>query len=87
MPAAQSGDDAEVISTEGIESVKVDDAYLTHQKAKAKAHAESKGENVVLYARKNKLGETKVAYALQERYDTQIAKQPSHLGAIETFSA
>ncbi len=84
-------DDAKLIvetpDAEGIETVEVDGAYLDHQKGKAQAHATAKGENVVLYARQNKQGEIKVAYALQERYDTQIARQPSHRGPIATFSA
>jgi hypothetical protein len=77
--------------TEGDEAetstIKVDEAYLAHMNLKAAAHATDKGSEVVLYARKNKQGETKLAYALRERYDTQIERQPSHLGAVGTFQA
>ncbi len=65
--------------------IAVDDAYLTHQKGKAQAHADSKGTEVVLYCRVNKAAETKLAYALRERYDDTIVNQPSHRGAVATF--
>ena len=47
----------------------------------------AKGEEVVLYARKNKQGTTKLAYALRERYDDVISGQPSHIGAVGSFQA
>ena len=76
--------------TEGDEpesSIAVDEAYLAHMTAKAADHATAKGEEVVLYARKNKQGTTKLAYALRERYDNVIWRQPSHIGAVGSFQA
>lgn len=71
----------------GTDSIAVDEAYLAHMTAKAADHATAKGEEVVLYARKNKRGETKLAYALRERYDAVISGQPSHIGAVGSFQA
>ncbi len=76
--------------TEGDEpesNIAVDEAYLAHMTAKAADHATAKGEEVVLYARKNKQGTTKLAYALRERYDDVISGQPSHIGAVGSFQA
>ncbi len=67
------------------DSPKVDEAYLTHQKGKSQAHATDKGCEVVLYARVNKAGETKLAYAQRDRYDDVIIGQPSHIGPVATF--
>jgi len=75
VPDAANGGDLEI-----------DGKYLAHQNMKAADHATAKGSEVVLYARKNKRGETKLAYALRERYDTVIAGQPSHLGAVGSFN-
>jgi len=66
-------------------SIKVDAAYKAHQEGKSQEHADTKGVEVVLYARKNKLGETKLAYALRSRYDEVVSKQPSHLGPVASF--
>lgn len=66
-------------------NVEVDAKYLAHMNIKAAEHATNKGEPTVLYARKNKAGETKLAYALRSRYDEVVAKQPSCLGPIGTF--
>lgn len=79
-PVAVSNDIAET-------EVSVDAAYLEHMTAKAADHATNKGETVILYARRNKAGETKLAYALQERFDTVVAKQPSCLGPMGSFKA
>lgn len=65
--------------------VAVDPDYVAHQSLKAQEHATSKGEEVVLYTRRNKSGEAKVAYALRSRYDAVVAKQPSCTGAIGSF--
>lgn len=73
-------------TTEGGD-IEVDEAYLSHMTVKAADHATLKGEEVVLYSRKNKAGETKLAYALRSRYDEVVAKQPSCLGAVGTFQA
>jgi len=66
-------------------TVKVDESYLAHMTAKAADHATLKGEEVVLYARRNKANETKLAYALRSRFDAVVAKQASCKGAIGTF--
>jgi hypothetical protein len=71
-------------TTEGG-TVQVDEAYLECMTPKAAAHATDKGEETVLYARVNKAGETKLAYALRSRYDAVVAKQPSCKGAVATF--
>jgi hypothetical protein len=63
----------------------VDDAYLAHMTAKAADHATVKDESVVLYARRNKAGETKLAYALAPRFNEVVAKQPSCLGSVGVF--
>lgn len=62
-------------------SVNVDPAYLAHMQGKAAAHATDKGQDVVLYSRRNKRGEVKLAYALLTRYESVIKKQPSYIGA------
>jgi len=66
-------------------TIKADAAYVDLMSAKAQAHADTKAEPVVLYGRRNKGGETKIAYALQTRFDTQVSKQASCLGAIKLF--
>lgn len=66
-------------------TVAVDEAYLSHMTLKAAEHATNKGEEVVLYARRNKAGETKLAYALRSRFDEVVAKQPSCKGAVASF--
>ena len=71
-------------TTEGG-SVKVDSAYLAHMNAKAADHATAKGSEVVLYARQNQRGETKLAYALRDRFDEVVSKQPSCKGAVGSF--
>ena len=86
MPVADKADAAPDTTKGGdTEVVEVDDAYLTLMKGKAADHATAQGNEVVLYARLNKAKETKLAYALRERYDTQIAKQPSHIGPVGSF--
>ena len=63
----------------------VDPSYMAHQSAKAAEHATNKGEEVVLYTRRNKSGEVKVAYALRSRFDEVVAKQPSCIGPVGSF--
>ena len=84
QPAAAPATPDRTIAEEPT-SVDVDKAYLAHMNVKAAEHATTKGSEVVLYARKNRAGEIKLAYALRERYDEQIARQPSNLGAVGTF--
>lgn len=67
-------------------TIKADAAYVDLMSAKAQAHADTKAEPVVLYGRRNKGGETKIAYALQSRFDTQVSLQASCLGAIKLFT-
>jgi len=43
-------------------AIDIDKPYLAHMQAKVAQVAKDKGENYVLYARKNGLGETKLAY-------------------------
>jgi len=48
----------------------LDGAYVEHMKGKVKAYADSKGEDAVLYCRKNGRGETKLAYCLASKWVT-----------------
>ncbi len=70
---------------EATTKVEADPAYVAHQSTKAQEHAIAKGEEVVLYTRRNKANEVKVAYALRSRYDEVVSKQPSCLGPIGSF--
>lgn len=79
QPAVQAGP-----TTNGGE-IEVDEAYLQHMTVKAAEHATAKGEEVVLYARRNKANETKLAYALRPRYEDILSKQPSCLGPVGSF--
>jgi hypothetical protein len=89
MPSAPAEPEAVVVPTTETpakpEGVQVDGAYLSHMQGKAADHATAKGSDVVLYARRNKMGQTKLAYALKERYQTVIARQPSTLGALHEY--
>ena len=67
------------------DTIKVDPEYLDHMNLKAAEHATNKGEEVVLYGRRNKAGEQKLAYALRSRFDEVVAKQPSCNGAIASY--
>ena len=67
------------------DTIKVDPDYLAHMNLKAAEHATTKGEEVVLYGRRNKAGEQKLAYALRSRFDEVVAKQPSCNGAIASY--
>ncbi len=84
QPKAATDTIIESPTTEGGK-VKVDPDYMAHMTAKAADHATTKGSEVVLYARRNKAGETKLAYALRERYDDVVSGQPSCLGAVGSF--
>ncbi len=86
---SNEGDTEGAVSTAAIAEteVPVDAAYLSHMTAKAADHATAKGQTVILYARRNKAGETKLAYALQERYDSVVSKQPSCIGPMGSFNA
>ena len=84
--AMPDGDTTRAIdkTTEGG-TTDVDKKYLAHMTAKAADHATTKGEEVVLYARRNKAGQQKLAYALRSRYDAAVSKQPSCLGPVGSF--
>ena len=64
---------------------KVDEAYLAHMNLKAAAHATKQNAEVVLYSRRNKSNQTKLAYALRSRFEDTIKAQPSCLGVIGTY--
>lgn len=64
-------------------AIEVSEGYLSKMTEKASNHATSKGCEVVLYARKNQRGETKLAYALRERFDALTDK--GLIGAVGTF--
>lgn len=83
VSAAPAIADEGSITPEG--TVKIDEAYLEHMTLKAAEHATNKGEETVLYARRNKAGETKLAYALRGRFDDVVDKQASCKGAVATF--
>lgn len=67
----------------GTPEVKVPAGYMTHQRTKAQDHATAKGERVVLYARENLNGETKLAYCLASRWSS--LRDNGLIGAIDTF--
>ena len=64
-------------------AIEVPEGYLAKMTEKAANHATSKGCEVVLYARKNQAGETKLAYALRERFDTLTDK--GLIGPVGSF--
>lgn len=68
-----------------VQKSEVDPSYMAHQSLKAQEHATAKGEEVVLYTRRNKNGECKVAYSLRERFDSVVSKQPSCIGPVGSF--
>lgn len=63
--------------------VEVAEGYMAKMTEKAANHATTKGSEVVLYARKNQRGETKLAYALRDRFDSLNDK--GLIGAVGTF--
>jgi hypothetical protein len=52
----------------GETSVPLDASYEAHMKAKVQDFANSKGEDCILYARKNGRGEVKLAYCLASKW-------------------
>jgi len=63
-------------------AVKVDAAYLSHVSGgKALDYANKLGEQVVIYARRNKLGETKLAYCAASKWTG--LKDNANLGAVQ----
>jgi len=69
----------------GEATVNVDAAYLAHMKVKVQDFANSKGEDAILYARKNGRGETKLAYCLASAWankrDRGIVGPVAHITA------
>jgi len=63
--------------------VKIDAAYLSHVSGgKALAYANKTGEQVVIYARRNGHGETKLAYCAASKWTG--LKDKANLGAVAT---
>ena len=62
------------------DTIKVDAAYQQHMLDKIQPFADKHGEDVVLYARRNGRGETKLAYALKSKFT--VLKDRGLLGAI-----
>jgi hypothetical protein len=87
MPSSEATAPVATKGSDETPTIDVDQAYLARMNEKAADHATAQGSEVVLYARINKAGETKLAYALRDRYDTQIAKQPSHIGPVGSFQS
>ncbi len=64
--------------------IRIDPKYLEHMQHKAQDHATLKKEDVVLYSRRNKTGEIKLAYALASRFPT--IKDRGMIGTLGTFA-
>jgi hypothetical protein len=63
--------------------IKVTKEYLGNRKDAAQAHANKTGGTVVLYARRNLRGETKLAFAQEGRYTT--LKDRGLIGPVATY--
>lgn len=63
--------------------IKVSKEYLGNRKVAAQAHANKVGGTVVLYARRNLRGETKLAFAQESRFTT--LKDKGLIGAVATY--
>jgi len=64
---------------------KLDPSYVSHVRvAKAQPYANDKGADVVLYARRNGRGETKLAYCLAEKFAK--LRDRGLIGAIEILN-
>ena len=81
-PEVQAEVKAEPVADET--TIEVDGTYLANRKVAAQEHATAKGQNVTLYARRNLKGETKLAYALTERYAT--LKDRGLIGPVAEYS-
>lgn len=68
----------------GESTIKVDGAYLEHMKLKVQDFANAKGEDAILYARKNGRGETKLAYCLGSKWTT--LRDRGLIGPVEHIS-
>ena len=65
------------------QTLKVSKDYLGNRKVAAQAHANKTGGTVVLYARRNLRGETKLAFAQEDRYST--LKDRGLIGPVEVY--
>ena len=75
-PVAQST----TVAAPTTDTIKVDAAYKQHMLEKIQPFADKHGEDVVLYARRNVRGETKLAYAVKSKFT--VLKDRGFLGAI-----
>lgn len=64
--------------------IKVSKEYLANRKVAAQAHANKVSGTVVLYARRNLKGETKLAFAQQGRFDT--LKDNGLIGPVASYN-
>ena len=71
------------VSQESTQIPKVDEDYLANRKVAAQAHANKVGGTVVLYARRNLRGETKLAFAQEGRFTT--LRDKGLIGAVATY--
>ena len=81
-PIADSTESSE--DDNGLDKIQVDAAYLSHVSAKLQDRANDTGETYVLYARKNKAGETKLAYCLGSAWSALTDRRI--IGAVKTVS-
>lgn len=66
-------------------NIQVDKGYLAHMTTKVAEYAADKGEDAILYARKNLRGETKLAYCTASKW-TEL-KDRRVIGAIKHIPA
>jgi hypothetical protein len=79
-PVTQPVAEAPAVGQFTTDTVKVDAAYKQHMMAKIQPFADKHGEDVVLYARRNNRGETKLAYAVKSKFS--VLKDRGLLGAV-----
>ena len=65
-------------------NITVPQGYMDKMSEKAQGHATKKGEDVILYARRNGAGETKLAYCLASGFANK--RDRGLIGAIKTFA-
>lgn len=66
------------------ETPAVDAAYLSHVASKLQVRANDTKQDFVLYARRNKAGETKLAYCVASKWSTLTDKRI--IGPVKTVS-
>ena len=76
---------APLVKVTAPSNVKVDAAYDKRVSFKAQGHANKIGVAVTKYARKNRAGETKLAYCVADRYVDVKAKDRGVIGSICTY--